>query len=1126
MPLQVTSKFTKGSHVPVAGGSPTHRGPQIDTDTNSGIRRLIYSPRAYVFVKDSQGNIHDLTHYVVAGQVDRLVDQVSTANITLRNPNHLFTVHTDDEGKIVEPTFSPMDPITIFLRRVRNHPVRVFTGFLDQTPYLQLYPGTVTLRASCTLKRLLHTYFDPALPYTMSFLTHYGWIPYNGQWVSLTGMQDWLPPGVDPTTVQNTKNAKPIGKGSNIALFGDSIAEGVANSGVLGGRVTLHQTKTGRQTKDVVTSIQQTIKSGLPETVVVCSGSNDDPTDAPTFKSNVEKVLNLIGPNRHLIWVNLHGTNYSGQDLTALNTTLDDEASANPNMTVVHWNTIIESESLHMDSHGLHTNSAGYKRLGTEVLKQADAGALAGGSGNKLQPPKDIDGSLTQLLGATLEYIGNWKSGEMYIEAMPASLFDHLRDLATEFAQDAEKAKEEFKTFIMNVIGAGSHGSPSGSSGGVDLGGTVKGIDKITQTIVSIANKYNVDPAMAMATADIESSYGTNLFTHEPYHGWYQINVTGSRYSPPITVTQANDLQYSCTLFCKGAATTVSDSVKKDPLAWAMATQGVTAQNNPRYPEEWPTAYAKAKKLVSQYGKGVLSGSVGQNDLGGTALGQGTSPDQTSRSTTKGGTNKSSTASGTYSLPLERQYMPTTPDASNRIDQGWDIEGAPVGATVYSITDGVVTAIASNGPAGTASGFGPRYAVIKCANGPWKGRCIYYGHAIALDSLKVGDHVHASQPIAKLVHINGVGASNMGHIELGFSSEQGVPLEHGSQSRPADDKTSYGGQMKYGLLALVNGNAIDPSGSGGSATAGGAPSAADTSANAAGAGAFLATLNLPSAYDAVEANMLTGEKSLLNDKPLLPFIQQLCSASLRHFQSLPDGRFYAFYPDYFGEMNQHPPYWKIDDVEILDGGIDLTDDTVVTHQYVVGDTVTPMSGDSPFAMRSVFSSGVVTIFNAFMANSVLDRTKNRKKNQQQAQRKTKKHSPQTKNDSGMQILLDRKEAAAFLKRYGARPVVEDMPMIKSPYFEMFLAYQKFLLAWSKQFSTPFTFTFMPELFPGGKVAFPAHNLQMYIEQVTHQWDYTSGFMTTASLTAPSAYGNDTTLLPPNMVQAIIKPSSP
>jgi hypothetical protein len=33
----------------------------------------------------------------------------------------------------------------------------------------------VTLTASCTLKRLLYTFFDPALPYMVKFLQDYGW---------------------------------------------------------------------------------------------------------------------------------------------------------------------------------------------------------------------------------------------------------------------------------------------------------------------------------------------------------------------------------------------------------------------------------------------------------------------------------------------------------------------------------------------------------------------------------------------------------------------------------------------------------------------------------------------------------------------------------------------------------------------------------------------------------------------------------------------------------------------------------------------------------------------------------------------------------------------------------------
>jgi hypothetical protein len=176
------------------------------------------------------------------------------------------------------------------------------------------------------------------------------------------------------------------------------------------------------------------------------------------------------------------------------------------------------------------------------------------------------------------------------------------------------------------------------------------------------------------------------------------------------------------------------------------------------------------------------------------------------------------------------------------------------------------------------------------------------------------------------------------------------------------------------------------------------------------------------------------------------------------------------------------------------------------------------------------TSGVITVFNMFMADSVLNRAEQANKNEKEAEKKLTKEEKKilASDPGGMGILLDRKEVVNFLDRYGARPLVEDMPFIRSPYYEMFLAYQKFLLAWSRQFATPFSFTFMPELFPGGKVGFPQHGLQMYIEEVSHGWDYESGFTSTATLSAPSVYaidGNEAAvnLLPPNMVNAIIDP---
>ena len=104
----------------------------------------------------------------------------------------------------------------------------------------------------------------------------------------------------------------------------------------------------------------------------------------------------------------------------------------------------------------------------------------------------------------------------------------------------------------------------------------------------------------------------------------------------------------------------------------------------------------------------------------------------------------------------------------------------------------------------------------------------------------------------------------------------------------------------------------------------------------------------------------------------------------------------------------------------------------------------------------------------------------------------------------MTSLADKDNAISFLQKYGARPFYLEAPMIRSHYFEMFLAYQQFCLLWSQQFQANFEFTFMPELFPGGLIRFPSYGIQCYIAEVNHAGSYESGFTTRATLTAPSA----------------------
>jgi hypothetical protein len=52
-----------------------------------------------------------------------------------------------------------MDKVVVYLRRLRR--MLVFSGYLDAVPLFQTVPGPVSLRASCTLKRVQNYLWDP-----------------------------------------------------------------------------------------------------------------------------------------------------------------------------------------------------------------------------------------------------------------------------------------------------------------------------------------------------------------------------------------------------------------------------------------------------------------------------------------------------------------------------------------------------------------------------------------------------------------------------------------------------------------------------------------------------------------------------------------------------------------------------------------------------------------------------------------------------------------------------------------------------------------------------------------------------------------------------------------------------
>jgi hypothetical protein len=310
------------------------------------------------------------------------------------------------------------------------------------------------------------------------------------------------------------------------------------------------------------------------------------------------------------------------------------------------------------------------------------------------------------------------------------------------------------------------------------------------------------------------------------------------------------------------------------------------------------------------------------------------------------------------------------------------------------------------------------------------------------------------------------------------------------------------GHILGGSGAAAGGGGSGGAGGGGGANpSGGAAAGSDrTPGEIATAAAFSTYLQMPSLMETEEAMMLTGRRSLMNDKPLLPFVEQIAAASLRKFMSLPNGDFYAFYPDYFGGLGK-TAYWVIRDIEIISGKIDLSDDALFTHVFVVGDT-SPAQGN-PLGygnidwIDKIYSAGVVNVFNAFMADFL--------------------NGPPDNSTGGIPYsmesekpsLANKADAIKFLQKYGARPKLEEAPAVRSPIYETFLAYQRFCQLWAGQFQTTFEFTFMPELYPGGIVEFPDHGLQCYIERVVHNGSYQTGFTTTAELSAPAAMRDQT-----------------
>jgi cell wall-associated NlpC family hydrolase len=273
-------------------------------------------------------------------------------------------------------------------------------------------------------------------------------------------------------------------------------------------------------------------------------------------------------------------------------------------------------------------------------------------------------------------------------------------------------------------------------------------------------------------------------------------------------------------------------------------------------------------------------------------------------------------------------------------------------------------------------------------------------------------------------------------------------------------------------------------------------------------GALNAVFNFPG--DPLTSLVLQGSRALENDVKLLTVISQVAESSLRTFASHPNGDFMAWFPDYFN-VSGKSPYLVISDNELVDCTISLSDTNLATHVFVTADltgsTFTPGADANDLLLKLITGQwGVVNIEQSYLLDSFLVSSKERGQLVQDIA--SAGGVEKKKQKKVRKPLLDREASGIdkFLSRYGARPFAVSEPVISHPYLTFFRAYQWFQRKWAEQFQSEVQFTFMPELFPGTIVGIESMGVNFYCEEVTHSFDYASGFNTSASLMAPSASG--------------------
>jgi len=1100
--------------------------------------RLVYAPKAYAFIYSRKtGTVVDVSNDIMAGSVQRFVNQPSKAALTLRNDNFKYT------GKF-NPQFFPMDGITIWLQKIANSPIQVFTGFIDTIPFFQAYPGQIDITATCTLKQFYYTHFDPGVGFF--------------EWLTVT--KGW------GTT--NANNGDPSGV-FNASAVNDTLndTQGAGNDGGMG--QLLHDFLVEIGGVDDTTIAIGDIPAALPEAMKLAYQARV--RDSEAAEKNIIPFL-----ERFMTMAASH----SAEEIAAAST------SALPgsiSSTITLGDIKALAQAIEKSGNAIKPSIEQLLLAGV-VMSGLDKGhsnddkkSPAYGEGMFAEPPKSTSG----------------EGAAAHSKNMDNSAGGQGKRFCDTFASIIKTSAADTVNIMPNTMGSGMPTTSTALSDEAILQ-TAKVLalgygkeDFYAQIIESCRNETNIDTVRQIVDSlnsnqSLDGIASTDIFSmgevvekaklgEITWEKIFKIDEQDTT-QPQEMTADGKDSSKTRIVVEKNVPYTSPAKASWSPIAYSGKSENII---NPDFPDVdgIPLKHSEVKYFVyarAVYDKNSRTIDAPFNDVnidtGQIVLVKNNKTKKSCRCVYMGATNLSATSApiavsgdalniigrnGAVTFTFLEEAIPTVQDSLKPTSN--DKRKDYIDALLTTIGPSAITKNSFGSLDITSDDVSTHDKYYTKANN----RLAEYYYVAANCNLHLLDTKPGTNNLvlSSKDAVNAIPAGlrylkELGVISGSSTADNIIPASY-PQSIPTSITMTFDGganvtkltfnpkdntvkkepapsseQMKKApvVIQVISGtNMPSPVWNGESARLPDSMIADAAGDSATGGGgstitwADLAKMNTASAFttmtsfpfDLVGSSFLVGEKSLMNDVPVIEGITQLCRGSMRNFMSLPNGMFAAFYPDYFGAFGRKP-YLNIMDVEIIDFNIVLNDAPLVTHMYVNGNTIDPFKSTVD-QFDQVMSAGVITIDDMFTgAQKGLNFINNPgAATGTGAGNKSPDNIDYANAATPSQFTQFYEklspESLRFLQTYGTRPKVMNEPMIRSPWFEFITAYNEFTYSWSMHTATTVEMTFMPELMAGGLVRFPEHNINMYCEAVTHQWNYTSGFETTAMLSAPSTY---------------------